>query len=270
LSSTSALSLDALLDRLSRHPRVEGVLLHGSAARGPLGPAGDYDLVLVLDEIPAGIVQVATSVGGRPTDALFVLSAEVLSIAEGTYRHRGGYWRGGLPRWLRDGVVVFDRTGLLERAKAAASRLSEPGPTTQDLESMWFNAYYDLLQVERRFLATDASASLHTRLRLAGGVFRLFTYYFPARGLPWAGMSAAFSHLGAHDPAYLDLVDRCSSADSLGEQVGLYRQLVEMTMGPLGRHWAAGESAIRFAPEIGADEEHIDEAFRVWNSLVGE
>jgi hypothetical protein len=201
-------------------------------------------------------------------DLLFVASSEVRSLAEGTYRHRGGYWRGGLPLWLRDGVILFDRSGVLHRAKSTLAGREGPRRSFAELHSIWFNAYYDVRQIERRLFTENEMSALYVRIRLSGSVSRLLTYYFPVRNRAWKGMTDALAHLALHDPAYLELVGRCLNEPDLPRQVELHRELVEHTFRPLGCPWAAGETAIRMAGGELTNDARYEEAFRYWNELL--
>jgi predicted nucleotidyltransferase len=66
------LTLGGVIGSMSWHPDVAGVLMIGSAVRGELGPASDYDLVIGLRKpIDSWFVGV-TEIDGRMADLVFV------------------------------------------------------------------------------------------------------------------------------------------------------------------------------------------------------
>ncbi|MDP9369911.1 MAG: nucleotidyltransferase domain-containing protein [Chloroflexota bacterium] len=50
---TNTMTLDEVLRRLAQHEFVDGILLLGSTRTGDLTPTSDYDLLLVLVDLPA-------------------------------------------------------------------------------------------------------------------------------------------------------------------------------------------------------------------------
>jgi UTP:GlnB (protein PII) uridylyltransferase len=51
-STTTDITLDAVLARLSRHPAVDALVTVGSTGRGALTPISDYDVLVVLAKMP--------------------------------------------------------------------------------------------------------------------------------------------------------------------------------------------------------------------------
>jgi predicted nucleotidyltransferase len=116
-SSTADLSLEQVIERLSRRSAVDGLLTIGSTGRDALTPTSDYDLVVVLGHSPVPLGVGITYIDHRLTDVLFCTSAQVDQILQTQEPLDGEAWVGRLARWLLDGRVVFDRDERLGRAQ---------------------------------------------------------------------------------------------------------------------------------------------------------
>jgi hypothetical protein len=68
VARTSDLSLAGLLSRLAAHDVVDGIVLMGTTGTPDVTPTSDYDLLLVLRELPAPLRMVTTWVEGRLTE----------------------------------------------------------------------------------------------------------------------------------------------------------------------------------------------------------
>ena len=51
-SPTNDLSLDEVIDRLSQRPEVDGIVVIGSLSGKQFKPHSDYDLLLVMNQMP--------------------------------------------------------------------------------------------------------------------------------------------------------------------------------------------------------------------------
>src|SRR6478609_1605444 len=64
-------SLDEVIANLSAHPAVDAVLTMGSTATGALHAASDYDLLVVLSEMPVLTFLAMTTIDGRMAELYF-------------------------------------------------------------------------------------------------------------------------------------------------------------------------------------------------------
>src|SRR4051812_34689529 len=64
-------SLDEVIASLSARPAVDAVLTMGSTATGALHPASDYDLLVVLSEMPVPVFLAMTTIDGRMAELYF-------------------------------------------------------------------------------------------------------------------------------------------------------------------------------------------------------
>jgi len=173
-----------------------GVMVIGAAARDELTPTSDYDVVVVLREMPTQLRVGATHVDHRLTDIIFVDAAEIECMLEGHPSSRtASRERAQLLRWFRSGKVVFDRSGQLQSVQREARESLEEELSENEVYSAWFGVNYNLLH-NRRLLGSDAPTILTALdLRLLFSIHDLWWHYFLFRGLPHKGEKAQVQYL---------------------------------------------------------------------------
>jgi predicted nucleotidyltransferase len=110
--------LDEVLIRLSRSNHVEGVLTLGSTRAGELHPHSDYDLLVVLSQMPVPLRVILTTIDGRLTDVLFAHSDLITEIVSGYYKRARTADEGALVERLKTGEVIHDRDGRIRQAQS--------------------------------------------------------------------------------------------------------------------------------------------------------
>src|SRR4051812_36904522 len=93
-STTTGISLDALVGRLQGHPDIEGLVLIGSAQTERFDAASDYDLLVVVAELPVQLRVGITSIDHRLTDLLFATVDEIETILVAQQPLNGEEWTG--------------------------------------------------------------------------------------------------------------------------------------------------------------------------------
>src|SRR5260370_14337556 len=71
VSQNHLTSLDVVVTRLARHREVESIAILGSGAKGILNPASDYDVLVVLSEMPVPVSLVLTTIERRLAEVVF-------------------------------------------------------------------------------------------------------------------------------------------------------------------------------------------------------
>ena len=69
-SPSAAMALDDVVARLAQHPRIDGLVLVGSAQGEHLPAYADYDLVIVLAANPLRLHVGVTTIDARLTDLI--------------------------------------------------------------------------------------------------------------------------------------------------------------------------------------------------------
>ena len=262
------MTLEEVIAKLAEREAVDGIVIIGSASENQLSPASDYDLVVVLSDMPAPLHVGLTYIDQRLTDIIFFTVAEldqVLSLAEPVDAEE---WVGRLTHWLQIGRIAFDRTGRLQRAQRkvlAGQWLSQASESM--IYQTWFRINYNVKH-NKRMLASDDSVYQQTLdMRLLYSIAEVFSGYFDLRRLPWEGEKAAIRYLAAHAPEYLDLFQRCLAEADRVRKVQLYEQLAALTTAPVGGLWQDGTTAIQFKPGTQLQPGMIEAALHFRESL---
>ena len=268
-SSTAGMALDEVAERLSRHPAVDGLVIVGSAGRGALTPASDYDLLVVLAEMPVPLQVGITYIDHRLTDLLFAASTHVEQILAAEAAIDGDAWEGRVARWLAAGQVAFDRHGSLGRAQAKVRGQQLIRPLEEiDAYGAWIGVNYNLLHT-RRLMQSDDPVYLHAaelRMSLYGVGAVLFSY-FRVRKLLWEGDKAAVRHLMAHDPPYFELLQQFVRASDPRVKFALYERIAAATLAPIAGLWR-GEPTVLWSDMLPATWETIEQALAFWEGLL--
>ena len=275
-AETNAMTLEAVLARLAAHDAVNGILLMGSTGTGNLAPTSDYDLLLVLAELPVPMRMVTTWVDGRLTEVYCTTVRAVERIIAEPDGWSEVSEDGVIVNWLRAGRVAYDRAGRLRRAQEVARDAPPPAlPGERELYAAWLKAGYNVLQTRRKLMSDDPAYQLAVDYRLlVYGLGELWPTYFFARGLPWRGEVEASRYFADHDSDYLARFWACAAEPDRGQRLKLYEELVGLTFAPVGEPWAAGTTAVGVGPGFGdvAPEPPgaVEDALAFWQTLITE
>ena len=275
-AETNAMTLEAVLARLAAHDAVNGILLMGSTGTGNLAPTSDYDLLLVLAELPVPMRMVTTWVDGRLTEVYCTTVRAVERIIAEPDGWSEVSEDGAIVNWLRAGRVAYDRAGRLRRAQEVARDAPPPAlPGERELYAAWLKAGYNVLQTRRKLMSDDPAYQLAVDYRLlVYGLGELWPTYFFARGLPWRGEVEASRYFADHDPDYLARFWACAAEPDREHRLKLYEELVGLTFAPVGEPWAAGTTAVSLGPGFAdaAPEPPgaVEDALAFWQGLIAE
>lgn len=267
-ANTADMTLDAVLGLLSRHPAVEGLVLVGSTGRDTLTPIGDYDVLIVLAEMPVPLQVGITYVDHRLTDLLFASRSHLDQILTADAAIDGDAWEGRVARWLATGQVVFDRHGSLQRAQAKVRDGNWIRPLEDiDAYGAWIGVNYNLLQT-RRLMRSEDPIYLHAaELRMSMyGVVSILLSYFRIRKLPWEGDKAAIRYLMANDRPYLDLLQQFLREPDVPRRFMAYERIAAATLAPLGSLWS-GEPTVLWNDMLPATRETVEQGLAFWEAL---
>jgi predicted nucleotidyltransferase len=267
-SSTHTMTFAQVTKRLAHNERVEGLIVIGSASQDKLTPASDFDLVIVLTELPLPLHVGVTSIDQRLTDLIFLTTAQIKQILALTSPVEGEAWLGRIVRWLQDGDIIFDRHTRLTQAQHKVKR--GQWLTARDKTNgygAWFRVNYNLAQSRRLLASEDAVYSTAADIRAAlYGPADLFFSYFSIRKLRWEGEKAAVRYLMANDPAYLVLFQKFIAEADRARKFQLYEKLAALTIAPVGALWDPDVSVMTFEGDVGL--ESIAEATDFWDDLI--
>lgn len=269
LSESNTLSLSQVVARLAENDRVDGVLTIGTTSGEGLTPASDYDIVIVLPEMPDGLEPYGvTHIDGRFTDLLFVTVQqldEILGLSAPIESH---VWLGRIIRWFEEGRIAFDRRGQLHAVQHKVQVAPYLSPLAEDGRSGWWRINYNLAQTRRMLTSDDPIYRIAADLRMVlYGPTDLLFNYFGIRNLRWSGDKDAVRYLLSNDPDYLADFRQFVAEANLERRLALYEDLARRTIAPVGELWEVGVTALAFHHTDAADHP-TDQAERFWDRLI--
>lgn len=268
VSQSHLTSLDEVVARLTQHQEIESIAILGSGAKGILNPASDYDVLVVLSEMPVPVSLVLTTIEGRLAEVVF-FSADTIEQWLTMETFDAESYAGSMLRRLQKARVAFDRTGRITRLyeKALSSSWKEEHDQ-QKIWEAWFNCNYDLQHTKRLLTSTDPVYLMAGDLRLLTNISNLLKTYFLIRQVPWQGEKEAFRHLSSHDPAYLEVFQYCLAETNRERKVDFYEKMAALTLAPLGALWSYDATAIELRTEGDIQPELLQAAFAWWEDLI--
>lgn len=271
---TTNLSLDEVIARLAKKSEVEGVLLMGSSGTLDMHLASDYDLFVVLNEMPSPLFLVITEIDHRLTEIYFASTHKLEGYTAAEPPLQPVDIDAAVIRWLQTGRIAFDRSGLLSRAQERFRQREwkdwfEP-QTGLQLHQTWFSVNYNLAQTRRMLASPDPVYQTTVDLRLLYTLMEVWQAYFRVRRLPSLGEKHDIRYLAEKDPECLDLFRCCLAEPDRARKFELYRRLAELALAPIGGLWQEGTTAIQLRSETACQPDTVDNALAFWRELVTE
>jgi predicted nucleotidyltransferase len=263
------MTLDEVLNQLSRHPAVEGLVTVGSTGRGSLTPCSDYDVLIVLAEMPVPMSVGITYIDHRLTDLLFATTAHVDQILAAEAALDGDEWEGRVARWLMNGQIVFDRHGHLRQAQTKVCDGNWIQPLHDiDAYGAWIGVNYNLLHTRRLMQSDDPVYRHAAELRMSlYGVSSVLYSYFRIRKLQWEGDKAAVRHLMAHDPSYFATLQQFLREPDPHLKFAAYELIAAATLAPISDLWR-GEPMVLWNDALPASWVTLEQSLVFWESLL--
>lgn len=262
---TSAMTLDAVLERLAASPDVEAVVLVGSTGTEKLHETSDYDVFIAVASDPPPLGLALTMVDGRVAEFVFFSMAFVERAAAEIATTTEDTWAGSIAPRFATGRLVFDRHGrfaaLGETIRAALPLVPYKTDVTY---SWWFKVNYNLMQTRRMTRSSDPAYRAAVEYRLLREEVELWTAYCAVRGLAWRGEKEIARHLAAHDPDYLARFWRCVRETDRERKFALYTALAAETVAPVGGLWADDITAVGGQGQ----PERMPDALAYWQRIV--
>ena len=266
------MTFDAVMAQLAKHTHIDGLLTVGSATdQVVLNAASDYDLIMVLSEMPAPLHVGLTYIDRRLTDIIFVKTQTIERILALDKAVDADDWMGRTIRWLQEGRIIFDRSGRLEQARQKIqSGTWIQAAAGMELYSDWVSVNYNVQQNRRMLQSDDLVYRQALGVRLLYCLSDLFVGYFRFRQLLWEGEKHAIRYLSVHDSDFLDRFNACLAETDLVNKLQLYEELALLTTAPLGGLWPDGATAMQLEGGTALEPEMINRALNFWESLISE
>lgn len=269
---TRTWNFDETLQRLSQSPFVEGIAEFGSRAAARESAASDYDLLIVLRDMPSPVFQIITAINGRiadivPADKTVV--ERIITEGEAAITDRFTLM---LVQKLRTARILFDQSGLMGNAQAAAQTIPEkqllpqPVPYGQRYAEMFWQGFVTQ-QARRMAQADDEVHHLAADMMITSILTQTYRAYFELRGLVWEGEKAALRYWRQHDLACYELVRALINSVELKARLSVYEALSTHVLAGYGEPIRAGQTAVMFASEV--SEGNVKVMLDYWDGLFG-
>jgi hypothetical protein len=263
------MQLSEVIAHLSEREGVDGILTIGTTADGKLSLASDYDLVLVLSSMPVPLQVALTYIDERLADVIFITTRHIKEVLALEEPIDGDEWLGRIVRWLLDGELQFDRSGLVSQAQQKVRQGEWLRPVERHRAyDAWFKINFNLAQTRRLLASQDPIYLQAADLRMAlYGPSDLLFGYWAIRGLRWEGDKAAVRYLSSHDPTYLEMFLRFIQEKEREPKMALYRRLAAATTAPADGLWSQGIAAV-VLDGVKATPERIEAGLGFWHDLT--
>jgi hypothetical protein len=243
---TATWPLAAVIEHIANHPNINGVMQIGSLTTTTFNPTSDYDLVIVLREMPVPWYVGITSIDHRFTDLLFVSPAALECIIALSAPIPLSDTLTPIIRWLQTGQILFDRSDRLAKAQnhVRSAQWIAPVPD-KDVYGAWFATNYNLAQARRMLSAHTALYQMTVDIRMAlHGHMDVWYSYFTIRRIADTGEKDAIRHLLAHDPDFLSEYRQFIHETDLNAKFARYEKVAALALAPVGDLWTADTTAM--------------------------
>jgi len=216
----------ALLDiqRLEMMGRYQGALIFGSVARGDATDASDLDVRVVVDVESSCAALNHPTIGGVKLDLTF------LSLSQLAEQTKAEIERGLRVPMVAESIVVFDKNGNLTRLRESAREARPKSCSHAEQRAIQF-AVFHVNDKAERLLTTDPSGAL---LVMHASFPELLKTHYRTRNRWQVSDKRVLSDLRDWEPALATLVDRFVSTADAATKFGMWTEIVDYVMAPLG------------------------------------
>ena len=268
-SLTEAWTLKEVVARLAAHEDVAGIVLLGSTGNKHHTGHSDYDLLLIMREMPLPLYIVFTTIDGRLADIIFSDTQFIDHILTASEPMSDEPTTGLLRHWLQKGQVVYDSDG---RIHAAQSKIQAGSwlhmPDDKAVFAVWKGIHYNYHQTKRMLAADDDVYQTAVDLRLTYMIADVWLGYFTVRQLPWQGEKKAVRYWQAHDPDFLALFQQYVAASKRPQRFALYTELAQRALDPIGGLTLVPQTLITLQGKTWTMTD-LEQATTFWGKLLG-
>ncbi len=248
-SISHTLTFEEVIGRLRESSKVDGLLTFGSRSTKLVSAISDYDLLVLVNEIPIGIFQMITHIDNKMADLVLYRTDDIQAQLDEPKPVSATSQHGYFLQKVKAGKILYDSTGTLMNAKSylenCTSRAEWLLPVTGQAEyASWFWPNVNLYHLRRMANSDDPIYETAVDMSLMGGIGNICRDYFQIRNLLWQGGKAAIRTLEQHDPGFLGLFRECIAEHNRERKLILYTQLVEHAIAPIGPLFAPGMTAV--------------------------
>jgi predicted nucleotidyltransferase len=264
-ATTNNLTLDDFLELLKNSNVVDGILLMGSSATGTMNKFSDIDITLIVKHVPEHTLGITTFVEHRFTE-IYIYTVDEVKILINKNNINPDVKEGWIFNWIKDGKIVVDKSGLLEKVKEKSSTLDLDKVSDFLILSSIGKVNYNFIQNKRYF---NSSSQLHLKalqVRLLYSLADVFVAYFNTRRLHWTGEKQAIKYLEQNDRVFLGLFENYQTCTKLEEKMELYENMAELALKPIGGLWKT--EVVSVIAEGDFNKETLNTSLSYWKNLL--
>ncbi len=150
----------------------------------------------------------------------------------------------GVLRWLRVGNIVYDPTGVLERASVVARAAPSALPGELAIYQAWWGINYNVVQMCRYLASSDPRSRHAASLRFLYSLMDIASHFFTVRQIPWDGENAAIKYWTEYDVGFWNCLQQALREPDLDRKRELYEALAQMTLAPVRGLWPANTTSV--------------------------
>jgi len=263
-STTNNETLDNFLLNLQQNKIVDGILLMGSTANGNMNDFSDIDITLIVTEKPKATLGITTFVENRFTEVFFYTKDEIENLLAKNEINPDKK-EGWVLNWIRDGRIIVDKSGLLEKVKQKSLNINLDTVFDNLIISSYQKVNYNLTQNKRYFLSGNKLHLQALEIRLLYCLAEVFVAYSNIRRIHWKGEKLAIKWLEEHDREFLGIFQQYLKTSDIKEKMDLYEKLADFALKPMGGIWH--KPVVSAMPEGEPEEENIKSALSYWKKL---
>lgn len=212
------------IQQLTHHDRYLGAFVFGSVARGEATAASDFDVKVVVAEDNLCSHINHPVIGGVKLDITFGSLAQL----NASMQHEID--KGERIPMLAESIIVFDKTGGLERLRQEAMMAQPKLLNQSDVRHLQFLVYHVNDKVERHLDSDPTTALLVMHI----GVNDLLHFHYQIQRRWWFSSKRLLKDLRQWDPILAALIERFVATCEVRPKFDLWHAIVEHVLAPLG------------------------------------
>ncbi|MBE2224685.1 MAG: hypothetical protein IAF02_24305 [Anaerolineae bacterium] len=215
------------------------VLTLGSTATGDQTSSSDYDLLIILREMPFPLQVLLTTINGRLSDVLFAPTSLLTRILNQEPQESFTHYEAILRQHLDTGQVIIDKDGTLFQIRTVIN--DTPWHYTLTEEQIYWRVLHGInfnYQHNKRYHSNpDPLYQMVLDIRLNYSMAQVISGYFLIRKLAWQGEKKAIQYWEEHDPAFFINFQKYYTVHTRAEKFALYTELAKQVLAPAGGLW---------------------------------
>lgn len=271
-SLTDHRSLEEVMHLLMKSPLVDGIAEFGSRTTSQAESTSDYDLLILVNDLPVRVFQMVTSIQARVTDVVLVEVETAQQLLAHPEPPPPKSFEALFAHKMQTARILYDATRRLQAVRDLVTspawiKRSTPVQDFSDAYRLWFWLSHGLLHMQRMAQSQDPRVLAAVDMMLITNLPTAWRGYFDLRHMTWEGEKAAIRFWDEHDREYSQAVSRCLELKSRDERLIAYRTLVELTLEPLGAPFERGATAVILAGDNSPED--VQAVVRHWHKLLG-